>query len=109
MPTESQEIGSDNKKQKNIKDFRKEIISKITSTKIERKYCKQLIKTINSDDLTIFFNSLIKADSLFWFLNIVHYLYQELFSLYNNKKFLVFDELLLENLNCKYKWDSFLK
>ncbi|WP_338975220.1 hypothetical protein [Spiroplasma endosymbiont of Monopis laevigella] len=43
MPTESQEIGSDNKKQKNIKHFRKEIISKITSAKIERKYCKQLI------------------------------------------------------------------
>ncbi|WP_342261504.1 hypothetical protein [Spiroplasma endosymbiont of Notiophilus biguttatus] len=43
VPTESQEIGSDNKKQKNIKDFRKEIISKITSAKIERKYCKQLI------------------------------------------------------------------
>ncbi|WP_338962283.1 MULTISPECIES: hypothetical protein [unclassified Spiroplasma] len=54
MPTESQEIGSDNKKQKNIKHFRKEIISKITSAKIERKYCKQLIKTVNSDDVTIF-------------------------------------------------------
>ncbi|WP_339041446.1 hypothetical protein [Spiroplasma endosymbiont of Apeira syringaria] len=48
--------------------------------------------------------SLIKADSLFWFLNIVHHLYQELFSLYNNKKFLVFDELLLENLKNSWQW-----
>ncbi|WP_342254370.1 hypothetical protein [Spiroplasma endosymbiont of Zeiraphera isertana] len=52
MPTEIQEIGSDNKKQKNIKDFRKEITSKITSAKIEKKYCKQLIKTINLETST---------------------------------------------------------
>lgn len=46
MPTEIQEIGSDNKKQKNIKDFRKEITSKITSAKIEKK----ILQTINKNN-----------------------------------------------------------
>ncbi len=102
MPTEDQDIGFYNKK---YKEFRKEILAKVANIKIEKKYYKQLIKIINNNnDVTLFFNSLIKVDSFFWFLKIIHHVYKELFLLYNNVDFLVFDDNLLINLKSSWQW-----
>lgn len=97
MPTEDQDIGFD-------KDFRQEIFAKVTNARLEKKYSKQLMKTINNDDITLFFSSLIKIDSLFWFLKIIHHVYRELFLLYNNTKYLVFNDNLLGTLKTSWQW-----